>query len=403
MLPPVHSHTHKLQELSLNLEFHFSQLSWQELLPSTPHTLSLFIILSVTCAYASCILFSSITMRVSKSLARPTPGPRTGGSPHNKPQRARSSFDNLVIAHRTRIPSSRVSQIEPIDLEIARSLLDAAAQGPDIAASSALDPSDPRELYDNSSTTESDPQRTRSRSSGEFYIRQHSRSASWAVGEPCTEGQGRSSGSSSMDWRHHELGMSHDGPNDFADAGPSENPYTQLSTRVGNVNVIRGDPAQAARAYNSWAKAHGLKEFYVMQDFGQCPSLSPFYLVSDCFQVSHIVRKPVKEGGSKMSRSISLPQLRASPPKPPRRPPTSLYEVCLVGGLNTLKLPAEFSLSEDLLIPCSLAALGSYIVQEGEFPIESILARGCILIISRALDSWDFSRGRIQYRHSRAC
>ena len=180
------------------------------------------------------------------------------------------------------MPSSRVSQIEPIDFEIARSLLDAAAQGPDMAASLALDPSDPsdpRVLYDSSSITESDPQRTRSRSSGEFYIRQHSRTVSWAVGEPCTEDQGRSSSSSSMDWRHHELGMSYDGPNEFADAGPSVDPYTLLSTRVGNVHVLRGDPVEAAQKYNALAEAHGLEEFYVMQDFGQCPSLSPFYLV----------------------------------------------------------------------------------------------------------------------------
>ena len=98
-----------------------------------------------------------------------------------------------------------------------------------------------------------------------------------------------------------------------------------------------------------------------------------------------------------MWRSVSLPQLRNSPPKPPQRSPTSLYEICLLGGVHTLELPAEFSLSEAPLIPCSLAALGSYIVKQGEFPIESILARGCTLIIRRAVHSWDFSRGRIRY------
>lgn len=42
----------------------------------------------------------------------------------------RSSLDNLVIRGRTRLPSSRVSQPQPVDLKIAQQLLDAEARLP---------------------------------------------------------------------------------------------------------------------------------------------------------------------------------------------------------------------------------------------------------------------------------
>ena len=284
MLSLTHSHTHKLQELSINLETNLFNLSWQELLSQHPQTPSLFIILSAAYTFASCMLFISITMRVSKSFVRLAPGPRTGGSPHDQPPRRRSSFDNLVIPNRTRLPSSRISQVEPIDLAVARNLLDAAAQGPDMAASGASDPSEPRDSYD-SSFTESDQQGTQSSSAGEFYIRQHSRTTSWAGNEllpDSYEDQPRTGSSSSVDWRHYELGMSHDGPHDFATGGSFVNLHMPLSTRVGNVDILRAEPDKAASRYNALATANGLAPFQVTQDYGQCPSLSHFIL-SDYF------------------------------------------------------------------------------------------------------------------------
>ena len=279
MLSPIHSHNHNLQELSLKLETHLLHLIWQELLSTKPQTLSLFIILSVACAFVSCMLLTSITMRMSKSFGRLTSCPRTAGNPHDQRLGRRSSLDNLVIPHRTRLPSTQISQVEPLDLAVAKNLLDAAAQGPDMAGSVASNPSEPRGSYD-SSFTESDE---RSRSSGQFYIRQHSRTASWAPGEQCTDGyedQGTSSGSSSMGCKYHDLSKSHDGPNDFEDGEIFWDRWTvMLPTEVGNINILRADPALAAKRFNAMASASRLAPFGVTQDYGQCPSPSPYDLV----------------------------------------------------------------------------------------------------------------------------
>ena len=65
-----------------------------------------------------------------------------------------------------------------------------------------------------------------------------------------------------------------------------------------------------------------------------------------------------------IGRSHSSPDLR-------QPGGTSLQEICQRGGCDTLKLPAEFSPTKSLLIPCSLAAMGSYIVEKGEYPLKA--------------------------------
>ena len=208
-------------------------------------------------------------MRISKSIAtRPIPPQE-----QQPPMRRRSSFDNLVIPHRTRFPSSRISQIEAIDLAVARNLLDAAAQQAPAASGDAAS-SEPRDSFESSSSTESDQQQgTPPGSSGEFYIRHHDSTASWAACRDADdERRYRSSSSSSAEWKHqqHELGNSYDGPIDSAARDADRSPYMSHAAQAGNVDVLRMEAAEAAKEYKSLAKVHGLAAFGVIQDYGQC-------------------------------------------------------------------------------------------------------------------------------------
>lgn len=197
-----------------------------------------------------------------------------------------------MIPHRTRLPSTRIGEVKPIDLAVARNLLDAAAASVSNASERRGSCGD-----DESESTGSDHRQqlqqegTRSPSccaGGEFYVGQHSRTGSWAAAAADDElrtpddvyeeedqcSRAASGSSSSVDWRQqYELGGFYDGPNDFADGAPFVNPYTlPQSTWVGNVNVLRIKPAEAAKSYNALAAANGLEAFDVRLDYGQCPS-----------------------------------------------------------------------------------------------------------------------------------
>ena len=236
-------------------------------------------------------------MRISKSLAKLAPGgppPRSEVIPQDQRPQRRSSFDNLVIPHRIRFPSNMISQIKPIDLAVTRNLLDAAAQAPETMTAAPVDPapSEPRDSFD-SSFTDSDQQQqwTRPGSPGGFYIRHHSRTASWAAGQSlCSDANGdrqyRNSSSSSMEWKYqqHELGNSYDGPFDFAARDADQIPYMEFAAQAGDVDVLRIEAAEAAKKYNALAKVHGLARFGVTQDHGQYPSLKSRFVLSDWFQ-----------------------------------------------------------------------------------------------------------------------
>ncbi|KAL8795120.1 MAG: hypothetical protein Q9195_002417 [Heterodermia aff. obscurata] len=220
-----------------------------------------------------------------------------------------------------------------------------------MTASATSNPSEPRDSYD-SSCTESDHQGTRFSSSGEFYIRQHSRSVSWAADEPSTDAyddQHMTSSSSSEDWRQHELGRSHDGANDTAAGGPSMNRFTSSTTLVGSTNILRSDPGLAAKRYNALASVNELAAFGVVQDY-----MSHIIQLPDEPQIS-MLGKIVQGAKKKVVRSVSYGDLKKSS--------TSLAGLCERGGCARLKLPAEFSPSESLIIPFCLAATGSYIVK----------------------------------------
>ena len=77
--------------------------------------------------YSTCILPISINMRITESFARLGSRAYHADYQREERQRRRSSFDTLVIPNRTRLPSSQLSQVEPIDLQIAMHLLNAQA------------------------------------------------------------------------------------------------------------------------------------------------------------------------------------------------------------------------------------------------------------------------------------
>ena len=70
-----------------------------------------------------------------------------------------------------------------------------------------------------------------------------------------------------------------------------------------------------------------------------------------------------------VGRSASSPDLRGSH----LLPCTNLDELCQRGGCNILKLPADFSPSESLKVPRCLAAMGNYIVDNGESTLRAYL------------------------------
>lgn len=72
---------------------------------------------------------------------------------------------------------------------------------------------------------------------------------------------------------------------------------------------------------------------------------------------------------------------------------TSLEELFRLGGCSTLKLPANFSPIETLVIPLSMAATAKNIVQNGELFSPKKLVRSIVIIIDRTRDTWYFPGG----------
>lgn len=218
-------------------------------------------------------------MKLSKSFARLAPGAHTADSQRKKPlRRKRSSLDKLVISRRTRLPSSKVSHFEAFDRQVAMNLLNAQAHALPTTnvSSSASHPLGARtscEILD----TESGTQEALSQSSGSFYFRNHTRGGS--TEEECHIDGGedhhsrhikrnRPSSSSSGKWENHELGMSFDGPNEFASNGSSVTSLTSPTISDKFANNLRGGPAQSAEEYSSLAKGIGLPPFSVTFDHG---------------------------------------------------------------------------------------------------------------------------------------
>ena len=248
--------------------------------PQNPHHSLLFTLLTLAFASTTCILILSITMKLSKSFARLVPGTHKTEVQHDRSlQRKRSSLDNLIIPRRTRLPSSKVSQVEPIDLQIAMNLLNAQAHAlPATRSSTAASISEGTRQSCDVSATESDGPQTLSQSSGSFWFRNDTRNGSFAGDERHLNGgedhhstlvaRKQSSSSSSGRWEHHGLGMTYDGPNDFAGEESSLTSLTLPSINDSAIDVLRAGPAESAEKYNTLAALHGLSQSDVIQDHG---------------------------------------------------------------------------------------------------------------------------------------
>ena len=79
---------------------------------------------------------------------------------------------------------------------------------------------------------------------------------------------------------------------------------------------------------------------------------------------------------------------------------TSLEELFRLGGCSTLKLPANFSPIETLLIPVSLAATARNIVENGELFAPKKLVGSVVIIIDRTRDTWYFQGGWLCTLHT---
>lgn len=225
-------------------------------------------------------------MKLSKSFARLTPGTHKTEVQHDRSlQRKRSSLDNLIIPRRTRLPSSKVSQVEPIDLQIAMNLLSAQAHAlPATRSSTAASINEGTRESCDVSITESDEPQTLSQSSGSFWFRSDTRNGSYAGDEQhLNTGEDhhstlatrkQSSSSSSERWEHRRLGMTYDGPNDFVSDESSSTSLTLPSINDSAIDVLRAGAAESAEKYNTLAAVHGLSQSNVIHDHGQFPTVS---------------------------------------------------------------------------------------------------------------------------------
>lgn len=77
-----------------------------------------------------------------------------------------------------------------------------------------------------------------------------------------------SSSSSSERCEHHGLGVSYDGPTDFASDESRLTSLTLPSISDSATSVLRAGPAESAGKYNTLATVHGLSQSNVIQDHG---------------------------------------------------------------------------------------------------------------------------------------
>ena len=214
-------------------------------------------------------------MNMSKSFARLATGAPHSEFQREKPQRTkRSSLDKLIIPRRTRLPSNKVNQVEPIDLQIAVNLLHAQ----DHARSTSIPSTLARKAKKMQASSDlkmegSDEQQRLSQSSGSFYIRDYPSNGTLETSNQdrhsiFTERNELSSSSSSA-WERQDLGMSYDGPNDFATGGSHATSITWPTISITATNVLRADPTESVDKYNALAKKHGLAPIEIMFDHGK--------------------------------------------------------------------------------------------------------------------------------------
>ena len=231
------------------------------------------------------ILITSINMRITKSFASfATPSQSAALQCENLVSK-RSSFDNLVILGRTRLPSSSGSQAEPIDLQIATNLLNAqkivlpsrTTSRPSLKSRMAW--SVPGET----AITGVHEQTSLPPSSGSIRF-EDSEDEYPTNDDRCLSGErdsdtsqyhcsfltqpDKSSSSGSGTWDYDDLGPSYDGADLPSDASRATS-LTWPSKSDAAAPLLRPEPAYAAEEYSRLAAIGGLNSLAETPDTGE--------------------------------------------------------------------------------------------------------------------------------------
>ena len=243
-------------------------------------------------------------MRISKSLAVLASSADTASPDRKRQARRRSSLDTFVIPGRTRLPSSRVSQPEPMDLKIAENLLNAESRVPPRKSSdpnrrSVLNPPKCRRSDAKTARTEDDEDLTPD-SPPRFHLDvsalPHSGTGSHLDEVPGTfevndidEHPGSrprrhvGGGSSGHTVGQQDLSLSYDGPNDASSNGSrnTTSTWTTVSHRnftSSSAGSQRLGSGPSILEYNRLATEHGLVELAEAPD---CLASGEFIYVLD--------------------------------------------------------------------------------------------------------------------------
>jgi len=221
---------------------------------------------------------------MSKSFAALTPKGEAASPDRSRQPRRRSSLDTFVIPGRTRLPSSRVSHPERMDLKIAQSLLNAESgmpprKSPYPGKVDALNP--PKRRRSNVPLQRiEDSEDLTSDSPSIFHLNiPGPRSGDpLNVGSPDHQVDGIDehpfphhmshigSGSDSQDLGAYDLPISYDAPNDISSNGSrnTTSTWTTVSGRnftSSSAGSQRLDSGPSIKEYNRLATEHGLPGF----------------------------------------------------------------------------------------------------------------------------------------------
>ena len=226
-------------------------------------------------------------MRMSKSLATLAPSTDTASPDRNGRMRRRSSLDTFVIRGRTRLPSSKVSQPEPMDLKIAQNLLNAESRvlprkPVNPGKKSVLNPPKCRRspaplqrIEDSEDSTPDSPPKfhldvphhARFKPDDPLNVMSQEPQTNGIHEHPLPQFERDTGGaSSSQGLELHDLSILYDGPNDISSDGSrnTTSTWTTVSHRnftSSSAGSQRLGSAPSIEKYNRLATEHGLAEF----------------------------------------------------------------------------------------------------------------------------------------------
>ena len=229
-------------------------------------------------------------MGITESFARFASGAYTADFQHEERRRRRSSYDTLIIPNRTRLPSSQVSQVERVDLQIALNLLKAQAHAlpPAPLSHPASLPQQTRQNIGGMAATDGEEQSSRPPTpysfNRSFNLMEAQGGASMindSISQrPHTTGTGdhrhssamkpyKSGESGSGSSGHDESRSSHDSSVDFpSDLSHGTVPVWQTGDSTASRDPLRAQPGHSVSEYNDLAKAHGMNPITLINDYG---------------------------------------------------------------------------------------------------------------------------------------